>query len=212
MLIHLGESIHFGVFLLILSLLFIPLFTVTKLKAQSSNHDFELKLIGYTGEKRFGGAPTPPGYNATSLGTITWDYAWYFNLVFQLEYNGKDPIKISSIQIWQETQWEDVTWNVTDPINIPPPSKTIYSGGIFEFQVNESFIGENGGADIIYAAIQVESQDLVLLSLTVSFPKFLSTWDSQTTLYYPSTFTASILILCVGILGLTIYRKRIKSS
>ena len=94
---------------------------------------------------------------------------------------------------------------------MPPPSKTIFSGGIFQFQVNESFIGDGWGLDTISAAIQPENQDLMTLSITHNYPSYLSSWNSQTTLYYSTSLMISILIPCLGALGLFAYRRRTRT-
>jgi hypothetical protein len=189
-------------------MLMLPIFVTSALHTSQSNQDFELLIQGFTGYQRFGAGPTPPGYNVTSQGTITWDVMWYSQPVFRLLYKGTSPVKILSLQIWQETQKNGITWNITAPISISPPLGMLNSGGYFEFQVDESFFGGTSlPTDVIYAAVQIENQDeLVLLTINFDFLSFLSTWQPHSNLNYSTDFPFLFLILIPC--GITIWIRR----
>ena len=142
----------------------------------TDGEDFELIVIGTRSSVRyFGPPPIPPNYTTGS--PITWDLAGSYGLIFRLNYYGSSPIEIIQLLFWQEATEFGITWNVTSPIQIPPPEKRLVRNSRYEFPVEGLFIAET----TIFVKITLESQQEVLISIQTPWKNipYLPSWTSS---------------------------------
>ena len=136
-----------------------------------------MSIIGYwdTGEY-LNYNPYPENY---SSGNITYAPGVMYNaIVIRIRYEGAENVKLTTITVWQEFSFSDMTWNWTGPIKVFGSEDYLFKGDFYDFSITNhtfsSFYAQ------IYARLTVtQTNNVHSFTLPINFdPEFTSfeTW------------------------------------
>ena len=123
----------------IISLAILITLFIKSTDGRSQNIDNQVFRIDIIGARSQGfGGPCPP--NLTE--PCTWD-AWNYNdLYLRLTYTGNKSANITTIKVWHQISYKGITYNQTEPVNIPIPSYNLKKGSFYEFDVQGIFYSQ----------------------------------------------------------------------